>query len=214
MDYSHCANKDHKSRAYTFRYVWDEMLKIEKPVIVELGTTRSFLSGAAKEGCMVADEKYWNPDKPEDFDWSAGCFTFVFAQLPNVELHTVDINSNHLWIAKIMTSNFGSVNYHLSDSVEYLRNSNIKYDCIYMDSGDVGENTAKLHEREAKVIVEKELVKIGGIILLDDVRSDVAIKQFGERSRFGKDKYSIGVFLANGFDICADNYQMILKRMD
>jgi hypothetical protein len=211
-DYSHCANQDHKSRAYTFKYVWDEMIKLECPTIIELGTTRSFKHGG-HIGCLQFDLKYWEPEKIEEFDWSAGNFTYVFGQLPNKELHTVDINSKHIWVSETMTKGLSGMNYHLSDSVEYLRNFQGQADLIYMDSGDVGELTSILHEREAKVIVEKELVKIGGIILLDDVRSNVAVTQFGEKSRFGKDKYSIGVFLANGYDWVIDGYQLILKRM-
>ena len=213
FDYSHCANQNHRSRAYTFQICWDEMLRIEKPVIVELGTTRSFKHGGVREGCMVADIKYWEPDKIEELDWSAGNFTYVFGQLPNKELHTVDINPNHIWVSKTMTKGLLGMRYHVSDSVEFLKNFQDQVDLLYMDSGDIGEETARLHEREAKVIVERELVRVGGIILMDDVRSNVAVTQFGEKSVFGKDKYAIGVFLANGFDICCDDYQMLIKRM-
>jgi hypothetical protein len=213
FNYDHCANQNHRSRAYTFKYVWDEMIKLECPTIIELGTTRSFLHGGVSEGCMVADKKYWHPEQPENLDWSAGNFTFVFGQLPNKELHTVDINPNHIWISKTMTEEFTGMHYHVSDSVEFLKNFKGQVDLIYSDSGDVGEETARLHEREANIIVERELVRIGGLILMDDVRSNVAVTQFGERSLFGKDKYSIGIFLANGFDWVCDDYQIILKRM-
>lgn len=212
-DYSHCANRNHKSRAYTFKYVWDEMIKLKCPTIIELGTTRSFLHGGVSEGCMVADKKYWHPEHPENLDWSAGNFTFVFGQLPNKELHTVDINPNHIWISKTMTEEFTGMYYHISDSVEFLKKFKGHTDLIYLDSGDVGEETAKLHEREANVIVDREIVKVGGYVLMDDVRSNVAVTQFGEKSRFGKDKYSIGYFLANGYDWVMDEYQLIMRRM-
>jgi len=213
FNYDHCANQNHRSRAYTFKYVWDKMLELECPTIIELGTTRSFKHGGVKEGCLVADIKYWEPDKIEELDWTAGNFTYVFGQLPNKELHTVDIEPKHIWVAQTMTSEFSGMHYHISDSVEFLKNFQGQADLIYSDSGDVCEATARLHEREANIIVERELVRVGGYLLLDDVRSNVAVTQFGEKSVFGKDKYAIGVFLINGFDICCDDYQMLIKRL-
>jgi hypothetical protein len=219
-DYSMFA-KYHKSRAYTFKYLWHEMIKIDNPIIVELGTTRSFVHGG-NEGCMVFDEKYWFPDKPELWDWSAGCFSRVFAELPNKEFYTVDINPKHIWVSKTMTKEFEGIGYYVSDSVQFLKDLSNDFgildkqcDLIYLDTGDMHplEQTARLHEQEAKIIIENELVKIGGYILMDDVRNPVPCTQFGEKSRFGKDKYSIGIFLANGYDIIMDEYQLILKRI-
>ena len=212
-DYSHCA-KDHKSRAYTFQFIWDEMIKLEKPVIIELGTTRSFVHGG-HEGCMCFDKQYWFPNNPEVWDWSAGCFTRVFAEMPDKEFHTVDISKDHIWIAETITEEFNGMHYHVQDSIDYLNSFSKQSDLIYMDTGDMNpiEVTAKLHLREAEIIVNLERVKIGGYILMDDVRNPVPVQQFGEKSCFGKDKISIGYFLANGFDIIMDEYQMILKRM-
>lgn len=206
--------KEHKSRAYTFKYLWDELSKIDNPVIYELGTTRSFVHGG-HDGCMKFDLKYWFPANPELYDWSAGSFTFVFAQLPNVELHTVDINAKHIWVSKTMTEQFGTVRYHIDKSENFLATIGKPADAIYLDTGDLQplEPTARMHEREAEIIVKLELVKVGGFILMDDARSPVAITQFGEKTRFGKDKYSIGVFLANGYDLVMDEYQIILKRL-
>jgi hypothetical protein len=178
-DYSHCA-REHKSRAYTFKYIWDELLKRKHPIIVELGTTRSFVHGS-HEGCMKFDEKYWFLDKPEYWDWSAGCFTRVFAEMPDKEFHTVDISKNHIWVAKTMTKMFGGMNYHVMDSKEFLHSFNKQADLIYMDTGDMNpiEETAQLHLREAKIIVNLERVKIGGYILMDDCRNPVPINEFG-----------------------------------
>jgi hypothetical protein len=213
-DYSHCA-RDHKSRAYTFKMLWDTFqLKQMHPVIIELGTTRSFVHGG-HEGCMKFDTKYWFPDKPELWDWSAGCFTRVFAEIPDKEFHTVDISKDHIWVAETMTKMFGGMNYHVTDSCNFLNNLDRQVDLIYMDTGDMNpiDKTANLHLEEAKLIVKFELVKKGGYILMDDVRNPVPINEFEEKSCFGKDKLSIGYFLANGFDIVMDEYQMILKRM-
>lgn len=212
-DYS-CFAKEHLSRAHTFRYAYEYLSGLEHPVITELGTTRSFVHGG-HEGCMVFDEKYWFPDKPELWDWSAGCFTRVFAEIGKGELHTIDLIKNHVWVAEIMTKEFNHVKYYHQDSCAFLNWFPGDFDLVYLDTGDMNpiETTGRLHEREASIIIERGLVRIGGLVLMDDVRNPVPIREFGEKSRFGKDKYSIGKFLSNGFDIVMDEYQMLLKRM-
>ena len=189
------------------------MHKIDHPVIVELGSMRSFQHGGS-EFCMVFDEKHWHPDKPELWDFSAGCFSRVFAEVLGVELHSVDINKKHTWVTEVMTKGF-NVTAHTQDSREFLKGFKKQTDLLYQDCGDLHplEPTAQLHLEEAKIIVEKEIVKLGGFILIDDTKNPVPIVQFGEKSRYGKAKYSIGHYLANGFEIIMNEYQTILKRL-
>ena len=73
------------------------------------------------------------------------------------------------------------------------------------------EPTALLQLEEAQIIVEHNLMSPTGIILIDDVRNQTP-KQFGETSDLGKAKYSIPYFLEHGFEIIADEYQVILKK--
>ena len=73
------------------------------------------------------------------------------------------------------------------------------------------EPTAQLHLREAKIIVEKNILADNGIILIDDVRN-CGPKSRGEKSDYGKAKYSIPYFLENGYEIIMDEYQVILKK--
>ena len=63
---------------------------------------------------------------------------------------------------------------------------------MYLDTGDMTpiEETAQLHLREAKIVVNKNVLTDDGIILIDDVRSCVP-KEAGETSDYGKAKYSI-----------------------
>ena len=44
--------------------------------IVELGTSRSFVSGG-HDGCSSPEQHYWKPHNPEMWDWGAGIFTKV-----------------------------------------------------------------------------------------------------------------------------------------
>lgn len=202
--------KKPKSRYHTFKYCY-EYFENKNPLIVELGTTRSFVDGRF-EGCNLDDIKYWEPNNPEKWDWSAGCFTKVLSNLfPKSEFHTVDINPSHIERSKIM--NLESINYHISSSEEFLKSFEKKIDLLYLDTGDMTpiEETAQLHLREAKIIVERDLLSEDGIILIDDVKS-VIPKQHGEESDLGKAKYSIQYFLDNGYEIMVSEYQCILKK--
>lgn len=203
-----------KSRYYTFKYCYDN-LKINTPVIVELGTSRSFVDGRF-DGCNSDDIKYWEPNNPEKWDWSAGIFTKVFSNLyPNSDFHTLDLMESHINRCKIMNNDMKNIIYHVSSSEDFLKNFDKKINLLYLDTEDMTpiEETAKLHLREAKIIVERELLANDGIILIDDVKSIVP-KQYGELSDLGKAKYSIPYFLKNGFEIVMDEYQCVLKKIN
>lgn len=74
------------------------------------------------------------------------------------------------------------------------------------------EPTVLLQLEKAIVIVKHNLLSAHGIVLIDDVRNQTP-KQFGETSDLGKAKYSIPYFLEHGFEIIADEYQVILKKI-
>jgi hypothetical protein len=202
-----------KSRYYSFKYCFDN-LKKEKPTIVELGTSRSFVCGRF-EGCNSDDTKYWEPTNPKKWDWSAGCFTKVFSNLyPNSDFHTLDLQKLHIERCKIMNKDRDNITYHVSSSEDFLNKFDKKVDLLYLDTGDMTpiEETAQLHLREAKIIVERDILANDGIILIDDVKSIVPKKIDGEISDLGKAKYSIPYFLENGYEIKMEEYQYVLKK--
>jgi hypothetical protein len=201
-----------KSRYYTFKYCY-ENIEIKNPVIVELGTSRSFVDGRF-EGCNSDNIKYWEPENKEKWDWSAGSFTKVFSNLfPFSNFYTVDLMRSHIERCKIMNSDKKNIIYSISSSEDFLNNFDKKIDLLYLDTGDMTpiEDTAQLHLREAKIIVERNLLADNGIILIDDVKSIIP-KQHGEISDLGKAKYSIPYFLKNGYKIEMSEYQYILKK--
>jgi hypothetical protein len=201
-----------KSRYYTFKYCY-EKIKINNPVIVELGTSRSFVDGRF-EGCNLDDIKYWEPENKEKWDWSAGCFTKVFSNLfPSSDFYTIDLMKSHIERCKIMNNDMKNITYCVSSSEDFLNTFYKKIDLLYLDTGDMTpiEYCAELHLREAKIIVEKDLLADNGIILIDDVKS-ILPKRYGEISNLGKAKYSVPYFLENGYEIIMDEYQYILKK--
>ena len=203
-----------RSRYFTFGYCLKDLNKRKEPVIIELGTMRSFVDGQY-EGCNTSDEKYWDPNNPEKWDWSAGCFTKLFSEsLPKSKIFTVDNVEEHLNRCKVMTKGQRNISYHTATSEDFLKSFRGQVDLLYIDTGDMFpvEDAAKLHLREAKIIVKKDLVKKGGFILIDDVKNPQP-KEKGERSDNGTAKYSIPYFLDNGYEKLIDQYQVILRKL-
>lgn len=91
--------------------------------IVELGTSRSFVSGN-HSGCMSTDIQYWCPDEPGCWDWGAGIFTKVFSDNldgQNYKLYTIDPNDNAIQIVTIMCSTNKNVQIVQGYSSEFLK---------------------------------------------------------------------------------------------
>ena len=81
-------NRVPKSRYHTFKYCFDEFEKNNMKTVVELGTSRSFVDGRFP-GCNEDDTKFWEPNNPEKWDWSAGCFTKVASTCLNQSIWIV-----------------------------------------------------------------------------------------------------------------------------
>ncbi len=205
------------SRYDTFERVLEHLLSVNEPVIVELGTSRSFVTGGI-EGCMSDDPKYWMPDRPEVWDHGAGIFTYLIPMTlmkngKSFLLHSVDICDKALSIAKTMTDHIRApVQYHKQRSTNFLDSFEGQIDVLYMDTAETDEDGARIHLDDAKKVVERNLIKPGGLILIDDVRSPNFIHMAGKTWILGKGKYSIPYLLQNGFEIVMDEYQMLLRK--
>jgi len=204
-----------KFRYDTFKYCWDWVKKKKFKTIVELGTSRSFVDGKYP-GCNSDDTSFWEPDNPEVWDWSAGCFTRVFGELiqgTDIEMISIDMMPNHIARSKIMTEGLENLEHFVMTSEEFLQSGEGTIDFLYMDTGDVTpiEPTAQLHLRESKILVENNLISEDGLILIDDVRNPQSKKQ--DESDYGKAKYSIPYLQDNGFEIIMDEYQVLMKRV-
>jgi hypothetical protein len=107
-----------------------------------------------------------------------------------------------------------NIEYIVMSSEEFLSSGEGKIDFLYMDTGDMTpiESTAQLHLREAKIIVEKDIISDGGILLIDDVRSPLPKMTSNETSDYGKAKYSIPYLQENGFEIVIDEYQVLMIK--
>jgi hypothetical protein len=176
-----------KSRYDTFKLAFEHFEKYQGKIIVELGTSRSFVHGGLS-GCNNDDPKYWTPDTPANWDWGAGFFTRMAATCLahcNPTIHTIDIVAAHIKRCKLMTEDLKQcIRYHVCSSCEFLRTCQFPQgiDLLYIDTGDMTpiEPTARLQLEEAHIIVECNLIAPHGIIIIDDVRNQTP-KKFGEK---------------------------------
>jgi ubiquinone/menaquinone biosynthesis C-methylase UbiE len=113
-------------------------------------------------GVLKTDNKYWEPNNPEKWDWSAGIFTKYFSDIltenkKDYSITTVDISKNALYISKTMTKsnnkNIRFVNCKSEDIIKSYPDKSI--DLLYLDTGNMDEFTAKLHLREAQLLINK-----------------------------------------------------------
>jgi hypothetical protein len=206
-----------KSRYETFKAAFERLERIDRPVIVELGTSRSFNHGGLT-GCNSNDVSYWMPNAPETWDWGAGFFTRMAAvalQDHPIAIYTVDLAPDHIGRCKKMTSDFQNIHYVVSDSVSFLKKCSFPngIHLLYLDTGDMTplEPTALLQLEEAKVVIARNLIAPDGYILIDDIQNQTP-KKFGEISDLGKGKYSIPFLLKHGFEIVMDEYQILLRK--
>ncbi len=204
-----------KSRYHTFLKAFELFEQNNGKVIVELGTTHSFVHGGL-EGCDSNDIKYWTPDQTERWDWGAGCFTIMAAECLahcNPTIHTIDTDALAIRRCRIMTDAYQkSIGYHRTSSEAFLRSCEPRsIDLIYLDTGYMNpiEPTAQLQLREAKLIVERDLLTKNGIILIDDVRNQ---NVQNDTSGMGKSRHAIPYLLAQGFEIIADEYQVMMRK--
>lgn len=205
-----------KFRYHTLKCCLEYAVERDFKTIVELGTTRSFVDGKFP-GCNEDDTHFWEPDNPEKWDWSAGCFTRLVGEMiqgTDVEFITVDLEPRHIQRSKVVTQGLSNIEYYVMASEDFLSQGQGQIDLLYMDTGDMTpiEFTADLHLRESKIIVERDIIKEGGLILIDDVRSVVPKIISNEESDYGKAKYSIPYLLENGFELVMDEYQVVLKK--
>lgn len=204
-----------KSRYNSFKYCLDFLDKREESVILELGTSRSFVDGKFP-GCNLDDVQYWNPKDFSFWDWGAGCFTLVFGMLAKYkQLITVDLINSHINRCKIMTDSLDiKCDHIISDSLNFLRNTDKKFDLIYLDTGDMWpiEPTCNLQLLEVKLILGRDLLKKDGILLIDDVLNGTPRDMGDISNKFGKSEKSIPYLLENGFEKIFDGYQYIFVK--
>ena len=177
----------------------------ENYTIVELGTSRSFVTGG-EEGCLSADPKYWQPYNPAVWDWGAGIFTKVFLdnlEGENFSMYTIDPSDSAVSIVNLMCSGNENLQIIKGYSSDFLKNYSEQIDFLYMDHMESSEEACIQHLQDSIIVVERNLMSPNGIILIDDVGDNIAKT---------KGKYSIPYLTENGFEIIMHEYQVILVK--
>ncbi|MFW2389370.1 MAG: class I SAM-dependent methyltransferase [Polyangiales bacterium] len=219
--YASLLGKRHPSVALAFQHIAGK----DDPVIVELGSSRSYVSGG-NEGCMDDDPKYWDPDQPERWDWGAGIFSRVCAEViagTGASLHSVDPSPKAMRISQTITSDIdANISFHQTTSTEFLRSFGEPIDLLYMDHHETCEEGALLHRSDSELIVEPGVLAPDAVILIDDVHVHGAAregaagllrKMTGKGDlHYGKGKYSIPYLSDQGFRILFEGYQVVMGR--
>lgn len=205
-----------KSRFVSFKHCIDKLRLIENPSILELGTSRSFVDGKF-DGCNSNNIKFWNKSDFSKWDWGAGCFTSVFGiELPHAKIITVDLIDSHINRCRHMTDSLGlkNIQHVVSNSLDFLKDTKEKFDLIYLDTGDMWpiESTIDLQLKEAKIIVERNLLNSNGLILIDDVLNGTPRDMGDLKNKYGKSELSLPYFKNKNYSIIYEGYQYILTQ--
>ncbi len=213
-------------RYTSLQICFQHVSKRSAPIIVELGATRSFVD-RGHEGVTSDDPKYWHPTDPSRWDWGAGSFSRVCAEIisnTDARLHSVDLSERAITISRVITEGLGAnVMLHRQDSSAWLLAFEEPIDFLYMDHHETCEEGARLHHIDAEIIVRSGCLSEDAIVLIDDVhvRQGALAKGLERVVRsmrrqhdlhHGKGKYSIPFLRKNGFEIVYEDYQVVMRR--
>jgi len=201
MKYSEYFNNRKNTFEKTYEKILNNIDSKKTYNIVELGTSRSFVSWK-----IINDEKYWTPDNIKNWAWSDGLFTKVFAdnlEGYNFKLYTVDPCPNANKVVKTIIGNNTNVEVISKYSTDFLNNIDFKIDLLYMDHLESGEEACKTHLIDSKLIIEKDLMAKKSLILIDDTTPV---------SNGGKSLLSLPYLIDNGYKKIIHEYQVLLSK--
>lgn len=205
MIYSEFFEKRENTFKKSFLLIKENINPEKKYNIVELGTSRSFVT-YGYPGCLNSDPIFWSPEEPYKWDWGAGIFTKVFSDNLRGEeflLHTIDPDDDAISIVSVMCKDNDNVKIIKDYSTNFLNSINFKIDFLYMDHMETSEEACIKHLEDSILIVQQNLMNDNGIILIDDVDDNVT---------YTKGKYSIPYLLENGFIKILHEYQVLLIK--
>jgi mannosyltransferase OCH1-like enzyme len=99
------------------------------------------------------------------------------------------------------------IHFHQKTAAAFLETWGGQADLIYMDHGECSEETAAIHAMDARTILERDLVKPGGLVLIDDH----APQGEGDKA-IPKSQTARAVFEEAGWAMMAEGYQLLLQR--
>ena len=201
MKYSEFFNNRKNTFEKTYELILNNIDSKKTFNIVELGTSRSFVSQR-----IINDEKYWTPDNIENWAWSDGFFTKTFAdnlEGYNFKLYTVDPCPNANKVVKTVIGNNKNVEVISGYSTDFLNNIDFKIDLLYMDHMESSIEACKLHLIDSKLIIEKDLMAKKSLILIDDTTPV---------SNGGKSLFSLPYLINNGYKKIIHEYQVLLSK--
>lgn len=195
---------DMEKREYPKPYI-ERAIKMIKnktyPFILEIGCCRqNFSHDVDRETC---------------FGCCDGHSTYLFARTRSW-VDSVDINPDHISVAKMVCSNYKNVTFHNIDAIEFAKNEIIRhYDLLFLDAWDVDmPECAEKHLEFYNVFKDKISDKC--LILIDD--TDLYYDQ--EKKEYfpdpeclsGKGKLLIPRLIEDGYEIVFKGRQTLLRK--
>ncbi len=172
------------ARAGTMHQALSLMEERNVKTIVETGTARGGHMAFSGDGGFTIITGYW-------------------CSLNQATLYSVDISEKSIDNAKTMVQDYlDSIEFVEDDSVHFLQNFDRKIDFLYLDSLDFDKNnpipSQEHHLEEIKVAYDK--LHPRSIVMIDDCALPHG----------GKGKLVIEYLLKRGWQLIANNYQVIL----
>ncbi len=180
------SNNIHNFRKTTFEKALYLLELTQAKVIVETGTARYGTKNLDGDGGSTIIFGYWS-------------------FLNHAHMYSVDISAEAVANATTAIAAYKEyVHVIKNDSVEFLRNFSQKIDFLYLDSFDFDENnpdpSQQHHLREIEAAYDKLAPK--AIVMIDDCKL----------AHCGKCRLVIDFLLKKGWNVVADEYQIIFMR--
>jgi hypothetical protein len=179
-------------RRKTFRKALDLCEKRSAKTLVETGSARGGLAKSRSDGASTVVFGLW-------------------AKKHGATLHSVDVTPESIEGARIAVREAGaeaSVQFHLQDSIAFLRGFQEPVDLLYLDSYDFDVNdpdvqrASQEHQLAEFKTIESRLHE-GTVVLLDDCK---------RLPNGGKGKLTIPYMLDHGWKTACDSFQVLLVR--
>ena len=167
---------------------------------IVLGTSRSFVSNE-----IIDDIDYWKLHEPNNWPWSDGFFTKLFADNMDLlegckyRIYTVDPCDKANKVVRTVLKDNEHIEIIQDYWTSFLENFDKKVDFLYMDHLETREEAFRQHlENIFKLILERNFLHDDSIILIDNLPVN--------------NSNSIPYFTENGYDLITHEYQALFVK--
>ena len=201
--------------------------------LVELGIVRQLVHENTICG-HNQDSRLCHPDRPEEWNWTDGCFTKLVAEIlqslnmqyigvdPDPDAHEaarnavietkcIDFESSCSKPFALESAEFctlikptTSMEFRKTRSTDFLKCEREQIALLYMDYGELSEECARLHAQDIQLVLDRDLIAPGGMILIDDHQTQAPYVPLS--------KYSVPLLVRAGYKVLEEGQQILLEK--